>query len=182
MRLFILGICVVAPLAAEACPEAPDHSVQLDALFEGVRMAPNERLAEDFSQQMWQLWTDAPDAEAQALLDRGMERRSGYDFLGALEALDKLVAYCPEYAEGWNQRAFVHFLRQDFVSARDDLAQARVLNPRHVGVLTGQGLTFLAMGQEAEAQDALAAAVELNPWVKERHLLRAPPPKPGEDL
>ena len=182
MRALLISIVLAAPIMAQACPTAPDHSDQLEALFEGVRMAPNERQAEDFSQQMWQLWTEAPDAKAQALLDRGMEKRAGFDFLGAIEALDQLVAYCPAYAAGWNQRAFVHFLRQDFPAARDDLAQARSLNPRHVGVLTGQGLTFLALGQEAEAQDALAAAGELNPWVKERHLLRAPPPKPGEDL
>ena len=182
MRFVPSAICISVPLAVNACPDGPDHTGQLEALFESARMAPNERVAEDYSQQMWELWTEAPDATAQALLDRGMEKRAGFDFLGAIEALSELVDYCPTYAEGWNQRAFVHFLRQDFPAARDDLAQARSLNPRHVGVLTGQGLTFLALGQEAEAQDALAAAVELNPWVQERHLLRAPPPKPGEDL
>jgi tetratricopeptide (TPR) repeat protein len=182
MRAIALSLCLAGPALAETCPVAPDHSVAFDGLFTEVRQAQNEVQAEALSLLMWELWTEAPDSKAQALLDRGMERRSGYDFLGAIEALDELVAYCPDYAEGWNQRAFVHFLRQDFPSARDDLAQARVLNPKHVGVLTGQGLTFLALGQEAEAQDALAAAVELNPWVKERHLLRAPPQKPGEDL
>lgn len=182
MRAFVFLVFMAQPLAAETCPAAPDHATELSVLFEKVRAADSERAAGALSQQMWQLWTLAPDAKAQAMLDRGMEKRSGYDFLGAIEALDDLVAYCPDYAEGWNQRAFVHFLRQDFPAARDDLAEARRLNPRHVGVLTGLALTFIGLGDEAAAQDALSAAVELNPWVKERHLLRAPPAKPGEDL
>ncbi|WP_370232345.1 tetratricopeptide repeat protein [Cognatishimia sp.] len=180
--MLALLCCLAQPALAQTCPAAPDHEAALGALFDQVRVAENERAAEAYSQQMWALWTDAPDVTAQALLDRGMEKRAGFDFLGALEALDALVAYCPDYAEGWNQRAFVHYLRQDFPSALDDLAQARDLSPRHVGVLTGLGLTYLALGQEAQAQDALAAAVELNPWVKERALLRAPASKPGEDL
>ena len=100
MRTWLISIALAAPIMAQACPSAPDHRDQLEALFEGVRMAPNERQAEDFSQQMWQLWTEAPDAKAQALLDRGMEKRAGFDFLGAIEALDQLVAYCPAYGRG----------------------------------------------------------------------------------
>lgn len=182
MRAFLVLLALSQPLHAETCPAPLDQSAAFDGLFDSVRTVGSQLEAEVLSQQMWQLWTQAPDAKAQALLDRGMEKRAGFDFMGALEALDALVAYCPDYAEGWNQRAFVHFLRQDFPSAREDLTMAKSINPRHVGVLTGLALTYIGLGQDADAQDALAAAVELNPWVKERHLLRAPPPKPGEDL
>ena len=119
---------------------------------------------------MWGFWTDAPDELAQEMLDRGMTRRSSYDFLGALKDLDRLVAYCPEYAEGYNQRAFVHFLRQDFTPALRDLDRAIALSPNHVAALSGRALTLMGLGRIDEARSALDHALELNPWLPERRL------------
>lgn len=93
------------------------------------------------------------------------------DLLGARDALDTLVAYCPEYAEGWNQRAFVHFRVQDYEAALADLDMAQELNPRHLGVLTGKALTLIGLGREAEAVPVLRAALALNPYLSERALL-----------
>jgi tetratricopeptide (TPR) repeat protein len=118
------------------------------------------------------------------LLDRGMERRASYDFLAAYEALDRLVAYCPDYAEGYNQRAFVSFLRQDFAAALADLDRALALSPDHVAALSGRALTLLGLGRTEEARLALSRALALNPWLPERGL--AAPGGPlaprGEDL
>ena len=100
-------------------------------------------------------------------------------FVGAIDVLDRLVAYCPDYAEGWNQRAFVHFLRQDFEAALTDLDAAIALNPRHVGALSGKALTLIGLGRKAEAELALRAALALNPWLSERHLLEG---LAGEDI
>ena len=140
--------------------------------------------AREISDKMWELWTDAPDPAAQALLDRGMSARSSYDFLGALDALDRLVAYCPDYAEGYNQRAFVNFLRQDFAAALVDLENTIDRSPRHVGALSGKALTLVGLGRLEEARAALTAALALNPWLSERHLAGpgGPLAPAGEDL
>ena len=61
---------------AEACPQAPDHTAALDALFMKMAQAENETDARTISNQMWELWTDAPDEAAQALLDRACMPRS----------------------------------------------------------------------------------------------------------
>ncbi len=177
-------ICLFATSAFAECPAPPDHSQKIAQLLSAAREAPDENSARMLAQDMWALWADAPDETAQEMLDRGMKRRSSYDFLGALEDLDALVAYCPNYAEGYNQRAFVHFLRQDFASALPDLQRALELSPNHVAAMTGSALTLIGLGRESEAQDMLARAIELNPWVPERGLLKAPPrtiPQ-GEDL
>ncbi len=178
-----LSICAGAS-EAKSCPAVPDHNAALDGLFAEMAAAENETDARVISNQMWELWTDAPDEAAQALLDRGMQARSSYDFLGALEALDGLVAYCPDYAEGYNQRAFVNYLRQDFATALVDLDRTIERSPRHVGALSGKALSLLALGRVEEARAALTAALALNPWLSERHLA-APggPLEPvGEDL
>src|SRR6056297_196898 len=160
-----------APALAETCPEPPDHGAALDTLVEAARAAPTEAAGRALSDEMWGLWTDAPDARAQGWLDEGMERREAYDFAGAEAAFDALVDYCPDYAEGYNQRAFVNFLRQDYEAALPDLERALALSPRHVGALTGQALTLIALQRPGEAAVVLRRALDLNPWLGERHLL-----------
>jgi tetratricopeptide (TPR) repeat protein len=124
---------------------------------------------------MWEIWATAPDAHAQDLLNSGMARREMFDFETAESVFTALIDYCPDYAEGWNQRAFVRFLRQDFEAALPDLEEALRLNPTHVAALSGKALTLLNLGRDAEGQMILRRALDLNPWIPERAYLRAPP-------
>lgn len=179
MKALIPLLFVAAPVWAQACPPAPDHSDDLAAIIAQIQVAETEMAARQLADGLWRLWTDAPDAKAQALLDEGMARRESYDFLGARAVFDDLVAYCPDYAEGYNQRAFASFLRQEFDLALTDLERALEINPTHVAALSGKALTLMGLGRDAEAQEVLRAALALNPWLSERSLLQEPP---GEDI
>ncbi|AZV78776.1 tetratricopeptide repeat protein [Parasedimentitalea marina] len=172
----LIAICAALVFAggqasADNCPASPDHSAPLEALITQVQQADDEATALQISNQMWEFWADAPNEQAQAVLDRGMSRRSGYDFTGALEDFDILISYCPAYAEGYNQRAFVHFLRQDFAAALTDLDRALELSPRHVAALSGRALALLGLSRTEEARIALKTALALNPWLPERGLI-----------
>ena len=169
---------LAAPAFAD-CPAPPDISAAADLLLDRAQAAPNEMAAHGISSQLWELWAKAPDEQAQALLDRGMAARSSYNFVDAIDAFDRLTEYCPDYAEGYNQRAFVSFLRQDFATALVDLDRAIERSPRHVAAISGKALTLMGMGRDDEAQDVLREAVELNPWISERSLLIEPQ---GEEL
>ncbi|MEM6589592.1 MAG: hypothetical protein AAF641_14190 [Pseudomonadota bacterium] len=165
------ALFVATPVFAETCPAAPDHSTELNALIESVGQADNELEAQELSVDLWKFWADAPDARAQDLLDEGMSRRASFDYSGALDALNALVEYCPDYAEGYNQRAFVNFLRQDYEAALPDLDRTLEMNPRHIAALTGQALTLAALQRNGEAALVLRRALEMNPWLSERALL-----------
>lgn len=172
---YILPLCLIAPPAfAEACPPVPDHSERLGEIVADLSVSRGQGEARALTEQLWALWTDAPDARAQALLDEGMSKRSGFDFLGARDILDELVEYCPDYAEGYNQRAFASYLRQDFDAALIDLDLALAIIPNHIAALSGKGLTLMGLGRHDEAQAILRSAVEMNPWLQERSLLTEP--------
>ena len=142
MRLIALLVPLTLATAASAtCPPAPDHADALDALIAEAQAAPDEAAARGISDEMWALWADAPDEAAQELLDEAMRRREVGDYAGARKAAGRLVAYCPDYAEGYNQRAFVNFLRGDYEAALPDLERAVALSPRHIAAMTGQALT-----------------------------------------
>lgn len=171
MKYVLLCLAMSGPALAGTCPEPPDHTQALNGLIDAARAAPDEPTGMQVSNDMWQYWADAPDDYAQQLLDEGMSRRASYDFDGAMVAFDALVEYCPDYAEGYNQRAFVHFLRQDFSAALPDLDRAIALSPRHVAAIAGKALTLVGLERKAEAAVSLREALELNPWLSERHLL-----------
>lgn len=184
MRFAVFILLALAQSALADCPAAPDHVGAVDDLLAETREAGSEAEARVSANKLWELWTDAPDEIAQAMLDRGMARRRGADFLGALTDLDRLVDYCPEYAEGYNQRAFVNFLRRDYVPALADLNRTLELAPNHVAALSGKALTLLGMGQVEDARTTLEKALALNPWLPERRLAAQSGPlaPPGEDI
>lgn len=180
LKRIVIPIVFLGSMAvADGCPVAPDHEAALDALYAQVQSAPNEMTARPYARQMWDLWLDAPDEPSQMMLDEGMRAIRVGDYLRATDRLNRLVSYCPFYAEGYNQRAFVNYLRGDYEAALPDLDQAIEFSPRHTGALTGKALTLIAFGRNDEAQEVLRAAVALNPWLGERALLTEPL---GDDL
>ncbi|WP_299042945.1 tetratricopeptide repeat protein [uncultured Tateyamaria sp.] len=184
MRHLIIAALLSTPAWADTCPPAPEISSELNVLIEAANAAPDERAGRVVSDQMWEVWLRAPDASAQEVLDRGMRQRGNFDFTGAYDSFDALVAYCPDYAEGYNQRAFISFLREDFEAALVDLERALALSPDHVGAQSGRALTLMNLGRTDDARAQLEAALENNPWLSERHLLAdgAPLGPKGQEL
>jgi len=161
-----------APSAPQAdCPAPPDHIAAIDHLLEDVRIARDETEARLLTNEMWALWADAPNEQAQEVLDRGMRKRQSHDLRGAIEDFDILVAWCPDYAEGWNQRAFARFIAGEYLDALDDLDRAIELSPNHIPAMAGRALTLMALGDQAAGQAALRAALKLHPWLPERRML-----------
>ncbi len=179
MIRFVAVLSLLAASAAAECPEPADISRAQSMLAADLRAAPSEAVAREVQNQLWRLWTRAPDEAAQQMLDRGMALRESYDFVGSRAALDELVAYCPTFAEGYNQRAFSAFLAHDFGAALTDLERVVEMNPDHVPARAGLALTLMGLGRTQAAQAVLRDAVERNPWLAERALLREPP---GEEL
>jgi len=171
-----------ASFAAADCPAPTDHRASMKRLLDAVKIAPNETAVARISNDMWALWADAPDDRAQQMLDDGMARRSSFDFAGAIKAFEQLIAYCPDYAEGYNQRAFVLFLREDYEPALIDLDRAIDRSPTHIAAIAGKALTLIGMKRDADAQKVLRKALTLNPWLKERQFLTGDAPTAETDL
>lgn len=149
-----------------------------------ARKATNPAEGQAASQKMWRIWLRAPDPAAQEVLDEGMRRRASFDYAGARAQFDALVDYCPDYAEGYNQRAFVAYLSEDYTAALSDLDAALRLSPDHVGAQSGRALTLMRMGRLREARVQMLEALENNPWLGERALVAkgAPLGPVGEDI
>lgn len=186
--LFALAVMVGPAFASAAfaqdCPAPADVSAELEGLFAQAQNAKDFREGQAASDAMWKVWLRAPDDAAQAVLERGMAARSSFDFVEAYAQFTRLTEYCPDYAEGWNQRAYISFLREDYEAALVDLDRALQLQPRHVAAQSGRGLTLMNLGRIAEARKQMLEAVANNPWLSEKALLAegAPLGLKGKDI
>ena len=81
----------------------------------------------------------------------------------SLRAFDNIVAAAPDFAEGWNKRATVHYLMGNLDASMRDIQQTLSLEPRHFGALSGMGLIFDAIGDPAAAVRVLQRTLTLHP-------------------
>ncbi len=188
MRKFLILTSIVAfgmagSLRAD-CPAPDDTRNELLNLFAKAQAAKTFMDGRRVSTEMWKVWLRAPDEAAQEALDAGMGRRDVADFAGAIREYDRLIEYCPTYAEGFNQRAYIHFLTGNHEKALVDLDIALGLQPYHVAAQSGRALTLMNLGRLEEARAQMLIAVENNPWLSEAALLAdgAPLGLKGEKL
>ncbi len=172
--LAILALCLAMPvLPAGATPAQ-------DALFEALKNAPNEEEARKVEDDIWYSWLDAaPTPEIRRKVDDAMRRREAYDYQGAKDLLDEVIAEAPDYSEGWNQHAFILFLQGNYEASLEDIDRALALEPRHFGALSGRAIIYMTLGRVKLGQQALKEAIAIHPYLKERDMLIMPP---GEDL
>lgn len=179
MRM-LLAILLALPVSARgACPPPPDIAVEQAEMLAELQAAPSEMAARAPTAALWELWFTAPDQTAQTLLDTGVRARREANYSRATAAFDELVRYCPDYAEGYNQRAFVAFLTGDLGRALEDIDRTLARQPNHLGAMSGKVLTLMRLGRIRAAQGVLREALELNPWLPERRLLQS---LPGDDI
>jgi Flp pilus assembly protein TadD len=176
--LFVLLLLSTASSVAAVCPNNVLIEPGLDQNYEKLKSVKLQSEAQTIVSNLWELWTKAPDDKAQQLLNSGMSRMREGDLRNAEAELTKLINYCPNYSEGYNQRAFTRYLAFDFENALTDLIKALELRPRHLGALSGKGLTHKALGQEPEAEIEFRKALALNPFTPERNMI----PNLGVDL
>lgn len=176
MKTNILAIVTCAfltPTFAQSCPSVQVDLPLQDQLYAALKSAPNEMEGRTIHSEIWETWITAPDEKSQELMDQGRERVRVADYEQAEALFGQLIDYCPDYAEGWNQRAHVRYLRLDYDNALEDITEALEREPRHFGALSGRGLILISIGRHNIGYVALREAIDLNPWMSERYLLPA---------
>jgi Flp pilus assembly protein TadD len=69
----------------------------------------------------------------------------------------------PNFAEGWNRRATINYLREDYGRALVDIERTLALEPRHWGAMSGLGIILRRMGRDDEALATFKEVLKLNP-------------------
>ena len=159
---------------------ADQRIAALNEAFRDLAAAPNETASRIAVDRVWVLWMQAPDAETAEDMNRALRARGGYNFDKALGILNGMIKRHPDYAEPWNQRSYIHFLKQDFDKSLADCEKALELEPRHIGCMTGMARILIRhQGRFKAGENLLKKAIQLHPFVYEKVLLKE---IPGEEL
>jgi tetratricopeptide (TPR) repeat protein len=135
----------------------------LDTLFQALRDAPGRREAQAAEEAIWQRWMESGDPRIDAQMLRGVQALARRDYRAALADFDAIVGAAPDFAEGWNKRATVHWLMGNHAASLADIDRTLALEPRHFGALSGLALIHQAHGRIFEALDALERVARIHP-------------------
>jgi tetratricopeptide (TPR) repeat protein len=84
-------------------------------------------------------------------------------YADALKILDQTIALLPDWAEGWNARATVRYLDDDYNGSMADIAQTLKREPNHLGALMGMATILEARGKRQDALKVYERALAIAP-------------------
>ena len=120
-------------------------------------------LAATAEAMLWSSWCRSGDKEVDLLFRVGVEAMQERRLEDAEHAFSKVIAMAPGFAEGWNKRATVRYMRQNFTGSVADCQETLNRNPHHFGAAAGQGLCHMALGEFREAAVCFRRALEIHP-------------------
>jgi len=142
---------------------ADERDARLRELFARLAAAASEREAGAVEREIWSAWLATDDEKVAPWIARGLAAMEARDFAAALQAFDRVVELAPDYAEGWNKRATLHWLRGSFEQSVADIDRTLALEPRHFGALSGLAMIREAQGRPFEALEALEKLLHIHP-------------------
>ncbi len=155
----------VAALLLTAGPwaMAEQDDPRLDVLFTQLRDSVDEGQARSVEATIWEIWMETPDPHTQRALNVGTQAMSRGVFDSAMINFNIVIERDDGFAEGWNKRATLYYLMGDYEASLRDIAETLAREPRHFGALSGMGLVYLRMKNEAAALDAFKRALAVHP-------------------
>jgi tetratricopeptide (TPR) repeat protein len=186
-RAILVAAILAAPVAALAqddpkiippkqkkLPEAPgrlpkvgaDRTRGLDFLFGALKAAPDEASAKHVEARIWAIWMQTPSDTAALLMLRAKAAMEAQQTNVALKLLDSVIKLRPDYVEGWNRRATLYYLQNDYAHSLADIQQVLIREPRHFGALAGLGMIMQDIGNDKRALDAFRRALAINPHLE----------------
>lgn len=144
-------------------PEAPGGA-GVDSLLDELGAVERESDAKRLEQRILRAWHRSGSATVDLLIRRANAAIKDEDYALALEYLDTIVVLAPDFAEGWNKRATVYYLIDEYQRAIADIGRVLALEPRHFGALGGLGMIFRELNDRERALSAFRRALDVHPF------------------
>ena len=120
-------------------------------------------LAATAEAMLWSAWCRSGNAEADRIFRAGVDAMQNRKLAEAEELFGRVIEILPAFAEGWNKRATVRFMGNNFKGSIADCRETLARNPNHFGAASGQGLCHMSVGEFREAAICFRRALEIHP-------------------
>ena len=143
---------------------ADQNDPRLNNLFKKLYETENQEEIRDLISDIWNIWYEVEDPKVIEYFKKGIQAMNVRNYPLAIRSFDNLIEEDPNFAEGWNKRATVHFMMGNFDESMKDIIKTLELEPRHFGALDGMGLIFIHKGQFQQAIDVYDKMLEIFPF------------------
>lgn len=137
---------------------------RLDGLFQQLNQVGSLAEAQRVEAAIWQLWVMSGRSDVDVLMANGISQMGSGRLDDALSTFDRAVEMAPNFAEAWNKRATVHYLKDNFAQSVYDIRRTLDLEPRHFGAMAGMGLILVETGDDAGAATAFEEVLSIHPY------------------
>lgn len=172
LAMLALGVLTLLPAGAEeprqppATAELAKRAVRLDALFSRLASTDDADEGDTIVEEIWRVWLQSGRPEIDDLMQKALTLLQAGETRQAVPLLDAIVERAPEWAEGWNKRATVLYVLDEYDRSLADIDKVLALEPRHFGALAGRGLIHIAREEYRAALDDYRRARAVNPFLQ----------------
>ena len=136
---------------------------RLGDLFTVLQDTENVRTIAAIESQIWEIWLQHTNADVAQLMLVGTQRMNTQRHAEAMVVFNRLTDSFPNYAEGWNKRATLHYVLGNLDASVSDIEKTLELEPRHFGALSGLGMVFIQRKELSKAKKAFEDLIEVHP-------------------
>ncbi|MCX5580114.1 tetratricopeptide repeat protein [Kaistia terrae] len=140
----------------------------MDQLFSTLAKPGDDATGKAVESELERRWRDSGSDTIELLMQWATEAIATKNFPRALDYLDAVTTMKPDYVEGWNRRATLFFLQDEYGKALSDLEKVLALEPRHYGALAGLGMILNEIDRKKEALLALKKAIAIDPYLDDQ--------------
>ena len=162
--IFKILIVSISLLFASKIALADQNDPRLNNLFKKLNETENQDEIRDLISDIWNIWYEVDDPKVIEYFEKGIQAMNLRNYPLAIRFFNNLIEENPNFAEGWNKRATVHFMMGNFDQSMQDIIRTLELEPRHFGALDGMGLIFIHQGQFQQAIDVYDKMLEIFPF------------------
>ncbi len=168
----IAATLLVAPAQAQTggqntVPIATEPAeVRLDRLFDELKRARNPQAAERVAGRIRQEWSRSGSATVDLMMGWAQEAMQASRNDVALDFLDQVTMLAPDYAEGWNRRATLHYAMNDPAKSMADIDRVLRIEPRHFGALSGLAQILKDAERNQMAMEAYQRVLDVYPMLR----------------
>ncbi|MCP4071831.1 MAG: hypothetical protein GY742_08850 [Hyphomicrobiales bacterium] len=141
----------------------PIKKTSLDQLFSRLKTEADSKKAKHIERAIWQRWTQSGSDTIDLLMKWSAKAMKEENWAAAFDLLDQVVVLAPHYAEGWNRRATLYFLRSQYGRSMHDIEQVLKLETRHFGAMAGLGSILQRLDNDKRALVIWKQVLEIYP-------------------
>ncbi len=146
---------------------AEKRAARLDELFSQLKRESNPMKASRIASQIQTQWQNSGSASIDLMMDWASKAMEDKKYSVAADFLDQVIVMKPDYAEGWNRRATLNYVINDYGRAMADIQKTLELEPRHFGAMAGMASILKETGRKEAALGAFEQVLKIYPMLRQ---------------